>query len=235
MLFMTNLNCFANFTRNCRIKYKQGRFLNREECYSSDNFKDCPMPKITKDLSWHRHHHKTSKIFLESAKRLFILNDAGKINGNLNDVVSAVFEKHRNSGNNWRTDATDEFYKIFEDMANYPSPAKTLQMFISNMSMPFKQVNHWPDFDLSTLIPIDTHVKRLSHRFAFVKTENPSPNQKKQAFQKVYPESPRSLNFAMFLFGAENEMNICTNAPKCDICKIKIPKVYNACPYTDKL
>ncbi len=100
--------------------------------------------------------------------------------------------------------------------------------------MPFMQVNHWPDFDLLTLIPADTHVKRLLHRFAFVETENPSVKLIKQAFNNVYPENPRSLNFAMFLLGGEGEMNICTKSPKCDICRKKINKVYDACPYPDK-
>ena len=193
------------------------------------------MPKITRDLSWHRHHYKTSKIYLESAKRLFILNDSGRINGNLNDVVSTVFEKHRNSGNNWRTDATEEFYHIFDNMANYRPPAKTLLMFVSDMSIPFMQVNHWTDFDTLTLIPVDTHVKRLSYRFGFVNEQNPSDIQIKRALLKEYPENPRFLNSAMYLLGGNGEMNICTKSPKCDICRMKIPKVYDACPYTGKL
>jgi hypothetical protein len=232
---ISNLNCYSNFTRNCPIKYKQGKFFNKKDCYRNDNFEDCLMPNITKELSWHRQHYRTSKIFLESAKRLFILNIAGRTNGNLNDVVFAIFEKHKHSGASWKTDATEEFFQIFKEMKHYPLKPKSLLMFISNMSMPFMQVNHWPDFDLLTLIPVDTHVKRLSHRFEFVETENPSTNQIKQAFNNVYPQNPRSLNFAMFLLGAEDEMNICTKSPKCDICRKKISKVYDACPYPDKL
>ena len=232
---MRNFDCFDNFTHNCRLKYKQVQFLNMEECCCTDYFDDCPMKKITNDLSWHRHHYKTAKIFIEAVKRLFILNDKGKQNGNMNDVVSAIFEKHRNSGNNWRSNATEEFFMIFENMNSYPLPAKSLLMFISDMSMPFLQVNHWPDFDLLSLIPVDTHVGRLSHRFRFVGTENPSFNQIKHAFQKLYPENPRYLSFAMFLLGGSNEMNICTKYPKCVDCKKEIPKVFEACPYTEKL
>ena len=75
---MVNLKCFVNFTHNCPIEFKRNHFFNTRKCFRSANFRDCPMPKITQDLSWHRHHYNTSKIFLESAKRLFISNNAGK-------------------------------------------------------------------------------------------------------------------------------------------------------------
>lgn len=224
---LSNLKCYTNFSL-CPVEFKGNEFTNDESCCIR-NFDECPVVTITKELKWHKAHYKIAKIIVESAKRLLIENEYGKINGNFNDIVKATIEKYKDSDDKWKRKATKDIIDEFKGIKWYGNPPKAVVWFLSELSSPVHQVNHWP-LDSWQLTPIDVHVNRLAHRFGFLTTNNSI----KDALDNIYPEEPRKLDFALYRFGGGVERNICGKEPNCKKCKEEVPRIYEACSCSEK-
>lgn len=220
--------CYGNFTVSCQMTYKKSERLNKHGCMIDK----CPVIELTQDLSWHRSHYKVAKIIAECAKRLLIENPNTK-NGNLNEIIRSIFDKHKGKSDDWRSSATQEFIALFENIKGYGDPPKVVIWMLSDLSSPVHQVNHWPDIDLGQLTPIDIHVKRLVMRFGWV--AKPTNEDIRRKLAELYPVEPRKLDFALYRLGAESEENICGDDPKCGKCREQFPEIYENCPSGEKI
>lgn len=221
--------CYANFTKNCKMVYGKDKGFSCPSYCTSIN-QECPVIKVTKEITWHRAHYKVAKIIVECAKRLLIENKEGNKNGNLNDVVNEIIWRYKNSLVDYKARATTELIQLFDNIQGYGKPPKVIVWMLSDLSSPVHKINHWPDIDLSQLAPVDTHVQRLAVRFGFVSENQSSSSIISRKLADIYPEEPRKLDFAMFRLASEPEENICAKTPNCDQCKTKFSKVHELCP-----
>lgn len=225
---LNNLECYKNFTFHCPVTYKSGNFIDQENCHCPEFFDDCPVVNLIKELKWHRKHYTVAKILVEDTKRLLIENSFGKHRENLNDIVNGYLKKYFNEKEGNKR-ATKDILCLFNDMKGYGTPPKVITWFLTELSSPVHQVNHWPDLDYSQLNPVDTHVDRLMTRFKFYNDNNEIIDDR---LKELYPDEPRKLDFALYRLGGESEEGICGSEPKCDLCKQKYPSIYENC-YAD--
>ena len=200
---LKNFKCYNNFTNFCPVTYKRGKFFNTEECHSPDLFDECPVVTLIKELKWHKAHYRIAKILVEDTKRLLIEDSFGKKRRNLNDVVDGILEKY--SEDEMGT-ATKELLSKFDDMKGYGTPPKAITWFLSELSSPVHQVNHWPELDYTQLNPVDTHVKRLMVRFGFINSKEISNKNISDKLFELYPVEPRKLDYALYRFGGESRI-----------------------------
>jgi hypothetical protein len=228
-----NAACYRNVTTCCPVTFKGDRGFGGD-CLCKRFFENCPVVAITRDISWHRLHYKVAKIIVECAKKMLIEDIEGKKDGSINDFASAVFNKHRGSGDDWKSKATCELISRFADINGYGNPPKVIVYMLSALSSPVHKVNHWPDVDLTQLKPIDTHVSRLVVRFGFVKPGQSSKTDILRRLSELYPEEPRKLDFALFRLGSDVEEGICTIKPNCSLCARRYPRIFSFCPSIEK-
>lgn len=222
--------CYADFTNHCRAAYSKNKgFIYADNCCAAIG-QQCPVVRITNEISWHRAHYKVARIIVECAKRLLIENEDGNRSGNLNDIIKTIFQSYKALASDYRIKATRAFIDIFDNIKGYGMPPKVIVWLLSDLGSPVHQINHWPETDLSQLTPIDTHVQRLAVRFGFVSGTRSTSLEISKRLAELYPEEPRKLNFAMYRLASEAEENICAKTPQCSQCKVKVPGVYNLCP-----
>lgn len=220
--------CSKNFTE-CPVTYTQKQGFTKN-CRYPKLFNQCPVAILTRELAWHRAHYSVAKTIVESANKLLLKDEVGRKEANLNHIMQDIFDRRRNSCKSWKTGATEEFLSKFEGIRGYGKPPKVIVWFLSDLCSPVHHINHWPEIDLSQLIPVDTHVRRLSMRFGFVRAGNVSNDQICDGLKRLYPEEPRKLDFALYRLGAEMEENICSKTPNCLLCSSRFPKIYEPCP-----
>lgn len=228
ILDLQGLKCYSNFTFHCPVTYASGEFLDIDKCYLKGSLESCPVIDLINELKWHRAHHRVAKILVEDAKRLLIDDKNGSKDGNLNNVVNGILEKYPDDKQG-RTLATKELLSKFDDIKGYGNPPKVITWFLSEMSSPVHQVNHWPNLDHRQLSPVDTHVQRLMVRFGFIDSKVASNKNIETELSKLYPEEPRKLDFALYRLGADLEEGICAKTPNCELCKEKHFKLFQNC------
>lgn len=222
--------CFENFTTRCPVLYTNKRGFDMPRCVSPDSQSICPVIGLTREISWHRKHIRISKILAECAKRFLLLHDAGRKSGNLNDVVASIFEKHLARGGQWKRQATREFLDLFKGIAEYGSPPKVVALMLSDLASTLHGILHWPDFDLNSLVPVDTHVRRLSLRFGFVSGQDLSSENIGDRIAGLYPQEPRRLDFALFKLASDYEDGVCGSEPNCPKCQQMYRLIWESCP-----
>lgn len=226
--------CYSNFTYFCPVTYKSGNFVNVDKCHNPAFFDECPVINLIKELKWHKAHYRIAKLLAEDAKRLLIDDIFGKKKRNLNDVVTGILEKYPNDAQG-KAAATTELLNKFLDMKGYGTPPKVITWFLSELSSPVHQVNHWPGLDYNQLNPVDVHVKRLMVRFGFIDNNEVSNINISNKLFEFYPDEPRKLDFALYRFGGESEYNICGKIPKCELCKEQYHRIFENCSSEDKI
>lgn len=224
------LRCCKNYTKSCSMTYRKGEFgFPDPYCLAKRHNQHCPVAQVTQTLTWHRQHYTIAKIIVECASRLLLNDEFGKKEGNLNHIYEGICRKYDSTRNDFRFKITEEFISRFKDIRGYSYPAKVIVWMLSDLSSPVHCVNHWPNIDLSQLVPVDVHVKRLSARFGFVAANEATGKNIMKRLAAIYPDEPRKLDFALYRLGAEGEEFICRETPECGACRKALPLIFNAC------
>jgi len=219
---------YFNLSTNCPVSYAKNTGFTDNVCMYRNLFKECPVVLITNEITWHRKHIRLAKAIAESIKRLLIESIFSIQDNNINTVYSTIVDRHSNNLNSKST-ITDELLSQFHGIKELGVGAKSIIWMLSDLSSPTHQLNHWPMIDQNKLIPVDTHVQRLTKRFGFVPSRADNTTIQ-QAILSLYPEEPRKMDIALFRLGGDSEEAMCKKVPNCSGCFKSFPQIHLNCP-----